>query len=362
MPAGLFEEATLLAVAISFKRAWFDPGDKGLKRIGYNLSKLLRILAKATKSEDVLFLADSPITASDIDTEVSTLLWDGLLRRNESSGSNLLKISSPGWELLHELSEVRSYADILHTLPESVGSLFRTRTSTSEDEEATHDAEAEEAGYVTEPSADPRERAYLYKIEGVPVQPSLPEEAPPLAPFLGHSREDEDVDAGDIEDEWDIIEDDDEQGSEADEEDDEDDDEHGSEEGGEDDDVEPLDPDGGDIDERVDDDNPSIVSIDLDEAEIKKRAELVASWKNSYDVYIWLLAEMKLRLAQAPVARNVIEGRHFKIDMDKVVDRPSEADIRRFAKIISAYRPSMQDMHWLLAECQIIYERIKGRK
>jgi hypothetical protein len=106
----------------------------------------------------------------------------------------------------------------------------------------------------------------------------------------------------------------------------------------------------------------STVIIDVDDGEIKKRAETIASWKNSYEVYLWLLAEMELRLAQAFISRLDASGRRVKIDTSKIVDHPSEADIRQRAKALSAHWPRMQDVHWFLAERQIIYEKVKGRK
>jgi hypothetical protein len=106
----------------------------------------------------------------------------------------------------------------------------------------------------------------------------------------------------------------------------------------------------------------SIVTVDLEENEIKKRAETIASWKNSYEVYMWLLAEMELRLAQAFITKLDASGRHVKIDTSKIIERPSEADIRQRAKALSALWLRLQDVHWFLAERQVIYDKVKGRK
>ncbi|MBN2153795.1 MAG: hypothetical protein JW839_20220 [Candidatus Lokiarchaeota archaeon] len=106
----------------------------------------------------------------------------------------------------------------------------------------------------------------------------------------------------------------------------------------------------------------SIVEVNLDEAEIKQRAEAIASWNNSYDVYIWLLAEMEMRLAQAFITRLDATGHHVKIDTSKIVDRPDEAEISQRAKALAALWLRLQDVHWFLAERQVIYDKVKGRK
>nr|MDO8084287.1 hypothetical protein [Candidatus Sigynarchaeum springense]MDO8118835.1 hypothetical protein [Candidatus Sigynarchaeota archaeon] len=108
--------------------------------------------------------------------------------------------------------------------------------------------------------------------------------------------------------------------------------------------------------------NPCIVTIDLEEDEIKKRAETIASWKNSYEVYIWLLAEMELRLAQAFITKLDVSGRHVKIDTSKIVEHPAEDEIRQRAKTLSALWLRLQDVHWFLAERQVIYDKVKGRE
>jgi hypothetical protein len=111
------------------------------------------------------------------------------------------------------------------------------------------------------------------------------------------------------------------------------------------------------------DKNQSIVTIDVDEDEIKKRAETIASWKNSYEVYIWLLAEMELRLAQAFITRlDASGGHHIKIDKAKIVNQLTDETIRQRAKALSAHLMRLQDIHWFLAERQVIYDKVKGKK
>jgi hypothetical protein len=112
----------------------------------------------------------------------------------------------------------------------------------------------------------------------------------------------------------------------------------------------------------VHDKNPSIVTIDVTESEIKKQAETIASWKNSYEVYMWLLAEMELRLAQAFITKLDASGRHIKIDTSKVVDHPAEEAIRQRAKALAAHLLRLQDVHWFLAERQVIYDKVKKQK
>ncbi len=100
----------------------------------------------------------------------------------------------------------------------------------------------------------------------------------------------------------------------------------------------------------------------MDDGEIKRRAETIASWKNTYEVYVWLLAEMELRLGQAFINRLDANGRRVKIDLSKIIEHPAEVDIRQRAKTLSAHWPRLQDVHWFLAERQVIYEKLKGRK
>jgi putative heme degradation protein len=105
----------------------------------------------------------------------------------------------------------------------------------------------------------------------------------------------------------------------------------------------------------------SIVNIDVDEAEIKKRAETIAAWKNTFDVYIWLLAEAELRISQAFITKVDASGRHVKIDKTKIVDKPSESDIKVRAKALASHWPRLQDVHWFIAERQYIYDKVMGR-
>ncbi|NMC05969.1 MAG: hypothetical protein GYA24_12200 [Candidatus Lokiarchaeota archaeon] len=105
-----------------------------------------------------------------------------------------------------------------------------------------------------------------------------------------------------------------------------------------------------------------IVTVDVTEDEIKKQAEIIASWKNSYETYIWLLAEMELRLAQAFVTKlDASGGHHIKIDRSKIVERPAEEAIRQRAKALAAHLMHVQDIHWFLAERQVIFNKVLGR-
>lgn len=104
----------------------------------------------------------------------------------------------------------------------------------------------------------------------------------------------------------------------------------------------------------------NIVSVALDKEAIKKRAEEIASWKNPYDVSVWLFAEAETRLADAYVT--VLDGTSasVQIDASKVVESPSREATDSLARAIYARRPGLPELHWFLAERRYIYEKVKG--
>lgn len=105
-----------------------------------------------------------------------------------------------------------------------------------------------------------------------------------------------------------------------------------------------------------------IVSVPMDKETIKKKAEEVASWKNPYDVSVWLFAEAETRLADAYVT--VLDGTSpaVQVDASKVIDAPTREQTESLAKAIYARRPKLAEVHWFLAERRYIYEKVKGAR
>ncbi|MEX2683151.1 MAG: hypothetical protein Q6373_016295 [Candidatus Sigynarchaeota archaeon] len=102
-----------------------------------------------------------------------------------------------------------------------------------------------------------------------------------------------------------------------------------------------------------------IVTVPIDKEAIKRKAEEIASWKNTYDTSVWLFAEAEVRLADAYVT--VLDGTSpdVKIDASKVVDVPTREATESLAKAISSHRPRLSEVHWFLAERRYIYDKVK---
>lgn len=104
-----------------------------------------------------------------------------------------------------------------------------------------------------------------------------------------------------------------------------------------------------------------VLKIDIDGQAIKKKAEEIAGWKNSYDVSIWLFAEAESRLADAYVT--VLDGTNptVMISKSKIVDKPSHDAIESLAKAIYSKRPKVEELNWFLAERKYIYDKAKAK-
>jgi hypothetical protein len=101
-----------------------------------------------------------------------------------------------------------------------------------------------------------------------------------------------------------------------------------------------------------------IVTVTLDKETIKRKAEEIASWKNTYDTSLWLFAEAEVRLADAYVT--VLDGSSptVKIDTSKLKDIPPREETESLAKAIYKSRPKLHEVHWFLAERRYIYEKV----
>ncbi|HME54170.1 MAG TPA: hypothetical protein VKM55_18235 [Candidatus Lokiarchaeia archaeon] len=105
-----------------------------------------------------------------------------------------------------------------------------------------------------------------------------------------------------------------------------------------------------------------ILKIDIDRQAIKKKAEEIAAWKNSYDISIWLFAEAEMKLADAYVT--VLDGTNptVMISKSKIVDKPGHDAIESLAKAIYAKRPKVEELNWFLAERRYIFDKVKGKQ
>jgi hypothetical protein len=68
----------------------------------------------------------------------------------------------------------------------------------------------------------------------------------------------------------------------------------------------------------------------IKEEEVRKLAEIISKWKDSYDQFVWLLAEAELRI--------------------QLQSQPSPEQIKPLAEYIYHQHHSLQDLHWFLAE------------
>ena len=104
-----------------------------------------------------------------------------------------------------------------------------------------------------------------------------------------------------------------------------------------------------------------VLKIDIDRQAIKKKAEEIAAWKNSYDVSIWLFAEAESRLADAYVT--VLDGTTptVMISKSKIIEKPAREAIESLAKAIYSKRPKVEELNWFLAERKYVYDKAKGK-
>jgi hypothetical protein len=105
------------------------------------------------------------------------------------------------------------------------------------------------------------------------------------------------------------------------------------------------------------------IFIDLDQNQIRAMAFEIAKQKNSWDAFVWLVAEAELRISSAidskenPFSPNF--PKKIRINPTKIVDTPPKESIRNLAEQIAAKKPSMQNLHWYLAERLYIYQNTK---
>ncbi len=104
---------------------------------------------------------------------------------------------------------------------------------------------------------------------------------------------------------------------------------------------------------------PGLFLISLDRKKIEEIAYLISQQRKSWDECAWWFAELEMQLSPACGAnKNVFShgGLPDRVLLypSKVVYNPVEADVRSLAFDISHRRPSLQDLHWFIAQRQYI--------
>jgi hypothetical protein len=107
-----------------------------------------------------------------------------------------------------------------------------------------------------------------------------------------------------------------------------------------------------------------MISIRVDEEEVRVMADTFSREPKTWDELVWLLAEAELRLRPALdggiLYQRGLESREVDLDPDRIVDQPDEAAIRQLAGEIASLGPPLQDLHWLIAERRYIFSRVKA--
>ncbi|HMF31517.1 MAG TPA: hypothetical protein VKK79_08890 [Candidatus Lokiarchaeia archaeon] len=102
-----------------------------------------------------------------------------------------------------------------------------------------------------------------------------------------------------------------------------------------------------------------MITVFIDEEKVREIASQLSQEPKSWDDFVWLFAEAELRLlpAYAGGARyqQGADSRAIDLDPDLLVDQPAEDDIRKLAEEIARSHPSLQDLHWYLAERRYIF-------
>ena len=101
--------------------------------------------------------------------------------------------------------------------------------------------------------------------------------------------------------------------------------------------------------------------VKINQDEIKKKAYSLSQANKKYDDYVWLWAELDLKLAKAvkkdAFAPNV---KTVEIDASKIVAKPKEADIKKLAAEYAKKKAKIQELHWFIAERQFVLDKAMG--
>ena len=108
-----------------------------------------------------------------------------------------------------------------------------------------------------------------------------------------------------------------------------------------------------------------MISIQIDEQKIREMAyDISQEEQKSYDDYVWFFAEADLRirpaLAIGKLYKDGDESHVVRINPSRMLDQPTEDDIRTTAEEISKQGFSVPDLHWFTAERRFIYDAARN--
>jgi hypothetical protein len=111
-----------------------------------------------------------------------------------------------------------------------------------------------------------------------------------------------------------------------------------------------------------------LVKVKINEEKVQELAYLFAQEGKTWEECTWILAEYELKLGAAcsnPKHEYRWGGlpNTIKISPSRVLQTPKEEDIRQLAYEISQRGPSLQDLHWFIAQRKYVSDTIsKGGK
>ena len=105
-----------------------------------------------------------------------------------------------------------------------------------------------------------------------------------------------------------------------------------------------------------------MVLVTLGDEQIRDAAHAISLESHSWDELVWLFAEAELRIMSSLVIGNLSqqeggETREVEVDPDLLVDQPPEEEIRPLAEEIAKLCPSLQELHWFVAERRFIFDQ-----
>jgi hypothetical protein len=103
--------------------------------------------------------------------------------------------------------------------------------------------------------------------------------------------------------------------------------------------------------------------LNLDQNQIKAMAFEIAKQKNTWDAFVWLVAEAELKVTPAFAPNELPFSPNFpkkiRINPAKIEDIPPKENVKKLAEQLAAKKPTLQNLHWYLAERTYIYQNAK---
>jgi hypothetical protein len=105
------------------------------------------------------------------------------------------------------------------------------------------------------------------------------------------------------------------------------------------------------------------IKIGIDLEIIKTHANKISHEGLSYNECVWLLAEKELKVSNALKKSEIIpDGNRsvnkFVVNPSKIINKPSKSKIQALAQEIFKKGMLIQDLHWLIAEKDILFQQI----